>query len=315
MKGFQHIRLAVIAGLVLLVHLIAYAQINRNVVPVSPEHPEPLHLAQNGKYYAIVIGVDNYPSPLPTLLTAVKDAKAIGALLTQSYGFQVTLLIDKDATRANILNAISRFRDTLNENDSLLIYYAGHGYSDRPADKAYWLPVDADSIYSPNRIIADDLTTDVKVQNARHVLVISDSCYAGDLTRDAYYPTQSGEGTVFLNRMLAGRSRTLMASGGDEPVSDSGTDGHSVFAYAVLRALEQSSQSVFTASDLFYGSVRQQVFGKSNQNPQYSIIRNSSHDEGDFVFVRKGTQPVEPGAVVSSSPWDRPESGHSGSGR
>jgi hypothetical protein len=78
-----------------------------------------------------------------------------------------------------------------------------------------------------------------------------------------------------------------MASGGDEPVSDSGTDGHSVFAYAVLRSLQQAGQPVFTASDLFYSSVRQQVAGKSEQLPQYSIIRNSSHDDGDFIFVKK----------------------------
>ena len=93
-----------------------------------------------------------------------------------------------------------------------------------------------------------------------------------------------------------------MASGGDEPVSDSGTDGHSVFAYALLRALQQSSQSVFTASDLFYGSVRQQVAGKSDQLPQYSIIRNSSHDEGDFVFVKAERPIAETPAVAKPIP-------------
>jgi Caspase domain/PEGA domain len=284
MRGFNNIRLAVVAVFVLLVHASAPAQSTRNLEPGPSETP---HLSENGRYYAIVIGIDNYPSPLITLLTAVKDARAVADILSKSYGFQVKLLLDQDATRVNILNAINQFRDTLNENDSLLIYYAGHGYSDHAADKAYWLPVDADSIYSSNRIIADELTTDVRVQNARHVLIISDSCYSGGLARDADSPIQSAGRMVFLNRMLKNRSRTLMASGGDEPVSDSGTDGHSVFAYAILRALEQSSQSVFTASDLFYGSVRQQVAGKSNQLPQYSIIRNSSHDEGDFVFIKK----------------------------
>jgi hypothetical protein len=86
--------------------------------------------------------------------------------------------------------------------------------------------------------------------------------------------------------MAAGRSRTLMASGGDEPVSDKGTDGHSVFAYAILKALDTEASPVFTASDLFFTKVRQQVAGRSEQLPQYSIIRNSNHDDGDFVFVR-----------------------------
>ena len=82
-----------------------------------------------------------------------------------------------------------------------------------------------------------------------------------------------------------------MASGGDEPVSDGGANGHSVFANAVLHALASESQPMFTASDLFYGSVRQQVAGKSEQLPQYSIIRNSDHDEGDFrLYPHRGTQ-------------------------
>jgi TPR repeat protein len=242
--------------------------------------------AANGSYYALVIGIDAYHPPLAQLKTAVDDAKAIGNLLHQRYGFQVTYLIDEKATRFNILDALARYRNTLGPNDNLLIYYAGHGYSDREAQKAYWLPVDADSSNSPNRIIADDLTTGVRVLPSRHVLIVSDSCYSGALSRDADAPVPSDGEAAFLNRMLRSRSRTLMASGGNEPVSDSGSNGHSVFAGAVLRALDREAQPMFTASDLFYGSVRQQVAGKSEQLPQYSIIRNSDHDEGDFVFMR-----------------------------
>ncbi|MGA3262660.1 MAG: caspase family protein [Terracidiphilus sp.] len=241
----------------------------------------------NGNYYALVIGIDKYPAPMKELKTAVNDANAIGSLLQDRYGFQVQYLLDQDATRFKILDALSRYRNTLNENDSLLIYYAGHGYSDRDAEKAYWLPADADSGTSPNRIIADDLTTGVRVLPSRHVLIVSDSCYSGGLSRDADEPEHAGSQSAFIARMLKSRSRTLMASGGDEPVSDSGSNGHSVFAYAVLRALERTDQPIFTASDLFYGSIRQQVAGKSSQLPQYTIIRNSDHDEGDFVFMRK----------------------------
>ena len=267
----------------------------------APEAPTPSSLASaapipNGNYYALVIGIDHYRPPLPELKTAVADAQAIDKLLREKYGFQTKLLLNRDATRDNILDAITRYRNNLGENDSLLIYYAGHGYSDRDADKAYWLPVDADSIESSHRIIADDLTTGIKVQRARHVLIVSDSCYSGGLSRDADTPIAGDGQQAFLARMAASRSRTLMASGGDEPVSDKGTDGHSVFAYAILKALDTETSPVFTASDLFFTKVRQQVAGRSEQLPQYSIIRNSNHDEGDFVFVRTG-----PTAVASTN--------------
>lgn len=276
--------LALVTALV-SVALPAAAQ-SRGLEPVSdPGAPA----AAKVTYYALVIGINDYPQPLPKLKTAVNDAKSVGAMLHDRFGFHVTYLLDQNATRFNILDALSKYRNTLTENDNLLIYYAGHGYSDRDAEKAYWLPADADSSTSPNRIIADDLTTGVRVLASRHVLIISDSCYSGALTRDADAPVPSNGQAAFLARMLRARSRTLMASGGDEPVADSGSNGHSVFAFAVLDALAAEDQPVFTASDLFYRSVRQQVAGRSEQMPQYSIIRNSDHEEGDFVFTRTGT--------------------------
>ena len=141
----------------------------------------------------------------------------------------------------------------------------------------------------------------MRVLPSRHVLIVSDSCYSGGLSRDADEPEHAGTESAFIARMLKSKSRTLMASGGDEPVSDSGSNGHSVFAYAVLRALERDDQPIFTASDLFYGSIRQQVAGRSSQLPQYTIIRNSDHDEGDFVFMRNGTSASGPAAANPSN--------------
>jgi TPR repeat protein len=261
-----------------------------------------------GNFYALVIGINDYRPPLARLKTAVNDAQAVGKLLHDRYGFKVTYLLDNNATRFNILDALDKYRNTLNENDNLLIYYAGHGFSDRDAEKAYWLPVDADSGMSPNRIIADDLTTGVRVLPSRHVLIISDSCYSGALTRDADTPVASDGEAAFIARMLRSRSRTLMASGGDEPVSDSGSNGHSVFAAAILHALTVEDNQMFTASDLFYGSVRQQVAGKSEQMPQYSIIRNSDHDEGDFVFMRVAAAAPPPSPVAYTPPPAAPRS-------
>ena len=46
-------------------------------------------------------------------------------------------------------------------------------------------------------------------------------------------------------------------------------------------------QVAFTAEELFYRFVKQSVAGNAEQTPEYSIIRNSGHDGGDFVFVKK----------------------------
>jgi uncharacterized protein len=244
-------------------------------------------VAVNGNYYALVIGIDKYPAPLHQLKTAVNDAQSVGRLLHDRYGFQVQYLLDQNATRYNILNALGKLRAALHENDNLLIYYGGHGYFDHETDRTYWLPVDADSGTSPNTIMADDLTSLIRALPSRHVLIVSDSCYSGGLSRDADGPARTGSDPGLLNRELRSRSRTLMASGGNEPVSDSGANGHSVFANAILNALERTDEPMFTAIDLFYTSVRRQVAGKSAQLPEYSTIRNSNDEDGDFVFVRE----------------------------
>jgi hypothetical protein len=254
--------------------------------------------AQSGSYYALVIGINRYTPPLPSLKTAVNDAQAIARVLSESYGFQVRMLLNGEATRANILNTMSQYRRSLRSDDNLLIYYAGHGFLDREADKAYWLPADADVQATSNWIIADELTTDIRVQPARHVLIVSDSCYSGGLARDASIQLRPDDEQIFLAKMLSHKSRDLMASGGIEPVSDSGADGHSVFANAFLGALSGISAKMFAAEDLFYGFVKPRVAGKSNQLPQYDLIRNSDDENGDFVFIR--TQGTKSGRIESS---------------
>jgi uncharacterized caspase-like protein len=195
-----------------------------------------------------------------------------------------------NATRQQIVGALNKYRRDLDPASNLVIYYAGHGYFDREVDKAYWLPVDAALNDNANWISADDVTVNVKGIPARHVLIISDSCYSGTIVRgvnpDMARPAAAGR-EQYIRRMLEGRSRTLIASGGNEPVADGGEGGHSVFASALLRGLDQSGQDAFTAEELFYNHIRESVSGRSDQTPEYNPLRNSGHENGDFVFVRK----------------------------
>ncbi|HLL76264.1 MAG TPA: caspase family protein [Pyrinomonadaceae bacterium] len=237
-----------------------------------------------GGYHALVIGNNNYAS-LPKLKTAEADAREVASLLKEFYGFETRLLLN--ATRQQIVSAIFSYRQTLGLDANLLVYYAGHGINDAQADKSYWLPVDATRDDDSNWISADDITTRIRAIPARHVLVISDSCYSGTLTRglgEALPPPNARE--QFIQRMMAGRSRTLMASGGDEPVADGGGGGHSVFASALLRGLREMDKGKFTAAELFRHYVQEPVAGRAQQTPEYNPLRNSGHESGDFVFVK-----------------------------
>jgi len=75
-----------------------------------------------------------------------------------------------------------------------------------------------------------------------------------------------------------------MASGGNEPVSDIGGKGNSVFANAFIVSLRGMERKTFTAEQLFYEHIKERAAGNADQTPEYNVIRNSGHDDGDFVF-------------------------------
>jgi uncharacterized caspase-like protein len=250
--------------------------------------------ASVGPYYALVIGNNNYRTPVPKLKTAVFDAKEVAKLLQEGYKFSATKLL-LNATRKDIIVALNEYR-RLPAKSSLLIYYAGHGQKDPRTNKAYWLPVDADLDNDVNWISASTITEEIGAIPSQHVLIISDSCYSGELTR-GLPPIQINamERQAYFRRMLESPSRTLMSSGRDEPVADDGSAGHSRFAYVLLASMQQIQEDTFTAGYLFQTYVQQAVGGElgSEQVPQYSPIMNSGHQWGDFVFSRKpGFKPI-----------------------
>ncbi len=119
---------------------------------------------------------------------------------------------------------------------------------------------------------------------AKHVMVVADSCYSGTLMRaaPAQLPTAT-ERNAYLRRMASKQSRTIMASGGVEPVSDSGGGDHSVFARAFLTALREND-GVLDGQTLF-DRIKRPVITNSDQTPEYSDIRMAGHDGGDFLLV------------------------------
>jgi len=233
-----------------------------------------------GHYSALVIGNDEYRRGLQPLKTAVSDAQAVAEALRSHYGFRVTLLTN--ATRAQIFEALTQLRLSLTWNDNLLIYYAGHGIYDQAGGQGYWLPVDAQPQDPTNWLSNADITTMLRAIQARHVMVVADSCYSGALTPITNVAVKDAN---YLGRIVQRKARTVMTSGGLEPVADAGGGGHSVFASAFIAALQQNN-GVMDAQ-AFFAKVREPVVLAAPQTPEYSNLRFAGHDGGDFVFVKK----------------------------
>jgi peptidoglycan hydrolase-like protein with peptidoglycan-binding domain len=247
--------------------------------PQKPELPPELAALDFGRYHALVIGNNNYRD-LPKLATAVADAEGVATVLEKNYGFNVRLMTN--ATEEDIIGQLTALRRELEFTDNLLIYYAGHGWYDQDTEQGYWLPIDASEDNQSNWISNADITNGLKALKAKHIIVVADSCYSGTLARGAY---PSLRGIDYVERIVKKKARTVLTSGGQEPVMDSGGGGHSVFARAFLTALEEND-SVMDGQDLFR-RLRDSVVANAPQTPEYSDIRGAGHDGGDFLFVRR----------------------------
>jgi uncharacterized protein len=247
-----------------------------------------------GRYYALIIGNQDY-QVLEHLQTPRADAERAGQILRDKYGFTVQVL--EDANDVAMLRALNDLNKVLQPNDNLLIYYAGHGTRLKTAnvDAGYWLPVNAerppdDTFWVPN----EQITAHLARLPARRVLVVADSCYAGLLSADPgvnMFGTETQFSLDYVKYKLPKRTRLLLASGGDQPVLDTGGQGDSVFARAFLDVLGANSGILSTPA--LFAQVQERVKTGAARNhfsqvPEFKAIKSAGHELGDFFFIPRG---------------------------
>jgi len=244
-----------------------------------------------GQYHALIIGNNNYQK-IPKLDTPEADAREIERILRQYYGFKTQLLLN--GNRYQILSALNKLRANLTAKDNLLIYYAGHGELDQVNMRGHWLPVDADADNTANWISTVAITDILNAMAVKHILVVSDSCYSGAMTRSSLARLDTGmtdyQRVDWLKAMLKAQSRTVLTSGGLKPVLDGGGGEHSVFAKAFIQALKNNHQLL--EGQALYRDVSAGIVATASrygieQVPEYGPIRYAGHESGEFFFVPK----------------------------
>lgn len=257
----------------------------------TPRRPRPRTDIPNvdfGDYHALIIGNNNY-SQFPDLETPIKDARAMADILNDKYGFKTQVLINAD--RSAILQTLNRYREQLTEEDNFLLYYAGHGTLDEKNDRGHWLPVDASPNDPVNWISNVAITDYINTMNAKHIMVVADSCYSGTLTREVRTNLEGGKSKKmeleFYKQLAKITSRTALTSGGTQPVMDGGGGAHSIFAKGLLQVLEDNN-GVLQGPDLFlevHQRVRTSGMNEIGQVPAYNIIQNTGDLGAPFFFV------------------------------
>jgi hypothetical protein len=201
------------------------------------------------KAYALIIGISEYKDPdIHRLNYTHADAEGIFRLLTdpRKLGLskdRIKILLDRDATRFNIENAISSWLFKNADEDSVVfIFFAGHGgvEEDRLGLEKdnlakYLLPYDTvlEDFFSSaisNRDFNDLLLT----IRSKKLVIFMDSCYSGGVSKardvkivdDPYQKLAEGEGRI-----------VIAASQPNQRSFEDSRIGHGVFTYNLLEAL------------------------------------------------------------------------------
>jgi WD40 repeat protein len=237
--------------------------------------------ASDGKYYALIIGINDYISnDISDLDKPVKDAEKLYETLSTLYNFDkenITLL--RNPTLNNIISSLDELAGKITTSDNLLIFYAGHGYWDAKGKVGYWFPSDATKGSTVNWFRNSTLRDFIGSIQSKHTLVIADACFSGAIlkTRDAFAEAPQG-----VQKLYDLPSRKAMTSGNEsQTVSDEST-----FMKYLVEKLAWNEDK-FLPSETLFNSFRPAVMNNSSNMPQYGVIQNVGDEGGDFVFIKR----------------------------
>jgi very-short-patch-repair endonuclease len=222
--------------------------IHRDIV-VSSLDPSSGRTAERGRMYVAVIGIDRYRA-WGALHNAVSDAQGAQAAFVK-LGFEARPpLFDDAATGTAIRNLVTEDLRTLGTNDSLVLFFAGHGHTvTKPYDdgtlskRGYLIPVDAkapSSDGSGSWLTLDSWLRDVAHLPPKHILVILDACHSGiALDPVVRWRGEDVRRTDPLAELRARRSRRIITSALDNQLALDGgpVQGHSLFTGCLIEAL------------------------------------------------------------------------------
>ncbi len=235
---------------------------------------------KNIKYYALIIGINNYTdAQISALDKPINDAEIFYNTLTTLYTFEKeNIKFLRDATNAQIIEALDYFAKEVKNNDNFLIFYAGHGYWNTNSEIGYWIPSDAQKNSTLNWFRNSTLRDYLKDINSKHTLLITDACFGGSIfkSRAAF----SGA-SVAVTKLYELTSRKAMTSGTLTEVPD-----QSAFLKFLVERLSQNKDKYLSSEQLF-SSFRIAVINNSNVVPQFGEIKDVGDEGGDFIFIHR----------------------------
>jgi len=215
-----------------------------------------------GRKFGVVVGVNRYDDAgIGNLRFAVADAAAIHAALTQAEnGFnpeQLALLTDdmpqdRQPTRNNILKYLNNFIGLAGAQDTVLVYFAGHGTTED--SRLYLMPSDGSaSLAAKTGVAFEDVRGMLEISPAKRKVLLLDACHSAQ-----------GRSVRRMDRSVADQLQfdsegmvVLASCGPDEVSHEMEETGHGAFTHFLLEGLSGAAD---TNGDTLIGAKELSVF-------------------------------------------------------
>jgi metacaspase-1 len=144
---------------------------------------------------ALCIGINNYPGTANDLNGCVNDAHDWKSEL-EKRGFTTQIMLDAQATKANMMQAITELISATQKDDIAVLTFSGHGtwVPDKSNDEADQRDeaLCAYDIHLKNYVSDDELyAVFKKKKRGAKIVFISDSCHSGSVARDLDAPADA----------------------------------------------------------------------------------------------------------------------------
>ncbi|MBU1558146.1 caspase family protein [Patescibacteria group bacterium] len=233
---------------------------------------------------------------------AVNDVKVMRQLLVGRFGFNpdnVTCLLNKKATRENILHALEDLATRAKAGEVVFVYYAGHGSQVQNSksletDKLdeTWVP--ADAILGAPDIRDKELARYFNkiLDKGVFLTVIVDSCHSGSILRGQrvqgnlrMLPMMSGDSADSYDKEPEKRLLLITATRNDQIAAEAQDENRGAFSLALSRVLAE--MPVTASANSIYLRVQAIMSVKGRQSP--SIAGPSERREKPlFADIKAG---------------------------
>lgn len=266
------------------------------VVVKDPTVPEQQNIYASS--HALIIGVSNYTAGWRPLPGVEDDLTAVQAAL-EEHGFHV--VVKKNTTRDQLIRALDDFVAAYGRkfDHRLLVYFAGHGHTMEliyGAKVGYIVPSDAPLPLENREGFLDKAIDMQTIENvarrieAKHVLFVFDSCFAGTIFSASRGKPES------ISYTTSYQVRQFITSGrANEQVPD-----ESIFRQQFVDALGGNGADLIKDGYLTGTELGEFLFdrvskySRGSQHPQHGKIHFPNLDKGDFVFVLPKPAPSSP---------------------